>query len=583
MSEAVIQQTQAALARGELLIAYDLAQTALRQNGSSDRLAYLRSLALARMGDPEGALESLGALQGRDGDEDTSALRGRLLKDLADQASEADRARLFAEASAAYIGAFNRFGGYFSLINAATTARLAGQGSAAVELAQLAIASPDVERGRAYYPVATHLEALVLLERFDEALTLALGATGLPDADYGARASTARQLQLLFKAMRSPEIEAIVDRIRPPPIVFYAGHMFRADPVAEARITAAIESTLDQASSTIAYGGAAAGADLLFAEAVLNRDGELSIVLPFSIDDYVRQSVLPWGESWEPRFRKVLAAAAQVTFPAFSASPYVGDPLQFSYGTEFAMGLTCLRAEHLCTVPIHIAVSDGSSQRKVAGTLSGIDLWESAGRPVIPIGSGDIDRSKISAAPKPGGRIARESRSIIMTDYAGFSLLQETERPRFLDEVMGRVADVLNARRGDVLSRSTWGDALLAVVSEPAAAADLALTLQERLAEVDNAAMHLPAAAGMRVALHHGPLFRARDPVTGESSFFGNEITRAARIEPITPVGQVYATQPFAALLALHSPGSFLTRYAGVLPLHKNFGSIPMHRVSRPL
>ena len=45
------------------------------------------------------------------------------------------------------------------------------------------------------------------------------------------------------------------------------------------------------------------------------------------------------------------------------------------------------------------------------------------------------------------------------------------------------------------------------------------------------------------------------DPVSHKPTYWGRELTRAARIEPRTPEGEVYVTDAFAALLVLE-PGA---------------------------
>ena len=53
----------------------------------------------------------------------------------------------------------------------------------------------------------------------------------------------------------------------------------------------------------------------------------------------------------------------------------------------------------------------------------------------------------------------------------------------------------------------------------------------------------------MRISLHYGPIFEHFDAVQGAQTFYGTEVTVAARIEPRVPVGAIYTTQPFAAMI----------------------------------
>jgi hypothetical protein len=54
-----------------------------------------------------------------------------------------------------------------------------------------------------------------------------------------------------------------------------------------------------------------------------------------------------------------------------------------------------------------------------------------------------------------------------------------------------------------------------------------------------------------------------------------------ARIEPVTPPGAVFVTEPFAAMLMLEAPERFVTRYVGRIDLAKEAGSAPMYRLTR--
>jgi class 3 adenylate cyclase len=84
----------------------------------------------------------------------------------------------------------------------------------------------------------------------------------------------------------------------------------------------------------------------------------------------------------------------------------------------------------------------------------------------------------------------------------------------------------------------------------------------------------------MRIALHYGSVYESRDRVTGQPNFLGNEVARAARIEPVTPPGDVYVTEPFAAMIALHAPDRFNCRYVGQVALAKKYGAFPMYRLT---
>jgi len=87
----------------------------------------------------------------------------------------------------------------------------------------------------------------------------------------------------------------------------------------------------------------------------------------------------------------------------------------------------------------------------------------------------------------------------------------------------------------------------------------------------------------LRIALHAGPVFCCRDPVTGYISYIGAHVSQAARIEPITPSGQVYVSQAFGALTAAEGIEEFRCEYVGRTPLAKDYRAFPTYILLRRL
>jgi adenylate cyclase len=70
------------------------------------------------------------------------------------------------------------------------------------------------------------------------------------------------------------------------------------------------------------------------------------------------------------------------------------------------------------------------------------------------------------------------------------------------------------------------------------------------------------------------PVFDAVQPV---EKFSGRVMTRASRIEPVTPPGLVYATEASPARLLADAPVA--CDYAGQVPPAKGFGVLPLYIV----
>jgi hypothetical protein len=568
-----------ALARGDVFTAYDLATEADSEDGE---LAYIEVRALAGMGDWQGALrryEEAGV--GARGDVDSLALRGRILKDAAFAAPSPDRAARFSAAAAAYGAVHAAKGDYYSAINAAAMAALAGEAEAAHRFAGIALAGARAAPEQDYWALATAAEALLLLgdgAAAEAALVAAIAGEG---ATVAARSSTYRQFTALLASPACAGVAVSLDAIRPSLSAVLTGHMFREDVATEARIAAAVRDVLLAERVGAMFGPLACGADIVMAEACLALGIEFHAVLPFAEEDFVALSVRPGGAGWEARYQRCLAAAAAVH--RASAMRYVGDDMQLAFGSEVAMGLARLRAAQLGGEAVQIALWDGAYAGGLAGTGADVMRWREAGGRTVVIDGSDLPRPCGASEPDiaPGPAAQRALRVIVFTDFKGFSRLPEPVMPQFWSEVMGRCGAVLVAHQNAVSCRNTWGDALYLALDDVRAAASVLCGLQETMAGIDAGALGLPAGSGMRIAAHYGSVYAVDDPVTGLPNFYGTEVSRAARVEPITPPGLVYVTEPMAAAIEMTCRDSFACRYVGRLALAKDFGVERIYRLER--
>lgn len=576
-------RAKAAIARGDLITAYDETVSAIAEGDPSPDIRHQQVLALARMDDTDRAMELFRAYGlDRSDDPHQRAIGARLLKDRAlGLPLGPAREEALGTAFHAYRAIHEKSGDPYPGINAASLAILSGREADAQAIAAAILAHPQVGAARDYYMAATRAEALLILGRTDESAEALRGAAAMIGNDAGARSTTCRQLALLARHLRLEEeaTEHLLAATRPPRVIHYCGHIFAADPVAEARIRAAIDAHLEQEDIGFAYGALAAGGDMVIAEALLARGGELHVVLPFAIEDFIAQSVRPAGEAWVARFERCMAAATSRTLA--TEMVYVGDPGQYAYGSRVAMGLATLRAQHLGNAPRQLALWDGAPPDGPAGTAADIAVWRAQGGETRGIDPGAVNRSL--ARPPAAGASGHERAlaAILFTDFPGFSKLAEAVLPIFWGGVMRRIADVLDEHEGEVLCRNSWGDALYAVASSAAGAAEIALALQSRLREFDYGTIGLADSGGMRIGVHYGPAYRTFDHITGRMNFYGTEVSRAARIEPVTPPGTVFVTEPFAAILALEAPRDFRCRYVGRIELAKGYGVYPMYRLMR--
>jgi class 3 adenylate cyclase len=220
-----------------------------------------------------------------------------------------------------------------------------------------------------------------------------------------------------------------------------------------------------------------------------------------------------------------------------------------------------------------LAVWDGLSTGLTAGTAHDVAVWKAAGR--------ETDVIRVTGAPAPvvapsPSVLRRPVRALLFGDFHGFSALRDEEMFQFLEHVLGAIATTLDSFGAQVLFRNTWGDGLFVALDNVAAAAKIALAIQETVATVDFSVHGLPEMR-MRLAAHVGPVIAIDDPVRRQPGVFGRELTRAARLEPRTPAGAVYATNVFAALLALEPYAPVVPEYVGILTTEKAFETTPIY------
>lgn len=591
------REIRAALGRGDCLVAYDLAMRAAQDDPDDLGVRYLAVLALARAGATERAAEQLAAL-GIDGPpppgtepelaEDMGALRARLAKDLAFAASGPVLRHYATVAAERYEEIFRAVNRHYSCINAATMWRVAGAIDRSRELARIALGlvaggTSDDE----YWPNATAAEAGLLLGELDVARE-ALEQAAAAGADLAARATTRRQLEMVCALTGTDP--SILAPLSLPRVVHFCGHMVKRPgepgrfPAGDEQgIAREIAKVLDARDVGIGYGALACGADILVAEALLARGSELHVVLPCSKDDFVELSVLPGGEEWVPRFERCFTNATSIAYA--TESGYLGSSDLFAFGAHVAMGKAILRSSYLATDAEQVAVWDGRPATGPAGTAVDVERWRASGRRtnIISCPTG-VDDFSLDAPvfPEPDEAYPpRQVRALLFADARGFSRLREHQVPKFVQEVLTPLAAVLNGFGDRVLYRNTWGDGLYVVFDDVSTAAECALRLQETMREIDREAAGLPADLALRVGAHAGPVFEGFDPVTETPAYFGVEVTRTARIEPGTPPGDVYVTEPFAALVALDGRVEVTAQYVGPVPAAKGFGTMPLHTLRR--
>lgn len=574
----------ALIQRGEILAAYDIARAALETGASSREAAYAAVLCLARSGAVDFARSEyvrLGLDQAQD-DADAVALGARLLKDVALAARGARRAA-FARASIRRYEALSaRFGGLYGAINAATMTLVAGDraGAHARAAAVLDIPSPPGLTGQAaYYDTASRAEARFLTGDLDGARQALASALAHAPHAYAAHASTLRQLDMLCRETGADP--AWLAPFRPPVCAHFTGHIL--GPADDgARPDCALRHEVDQLLADqrvgFGYGSLAAGADIVFAEALLAAGAELHVVLPVGRAAFVEISVAPFGAEWVARFERCMARATTIRHA--SRDPYLGDEQVFAYSSQVAMGCAVLRAQTLSTEAIQLAVWDGRETGGPAGVSYDLTYWARSGRrrAVIP-----IDRVPPPRDPpaRPDEPVRRAMKAMLFADVQGFGALRDDQIPAFIETVMGRIARAVESLAARPSHVETWGDGLFLVFDRPIDAALAALALLEAHKTLDLKALGLPRSLGLRIAGHYGPVHLRTHPLTHAPAVIGAHVVVAARLEPDVAPGSAGVSEALAGALATLHGDIVACGYVGRTQGRKGFPATPIFSLTR--
>jgi class 3 adenylate cyclase len=595
-----LQEVKNLIGRGEFFKAYDAAMRSLNSDPDNTTLQHRALLALANAGAYRLALsqfESMGLHGSRE--LDVQCLLARLHKDMGFAQTGRAAQASFSTAFQLYEQAWHTHRlsplAYYPAINAAACAVFSGAPDQAIHWAGIVLnqlqsqhttPSDQVEQ---YWVNATHIEALLIQGQLTSARALVPHTLSLIGSDRTALASTLRQLQRLCTCL-GHDFNSL-GFAAPPTVIHYTGHLLsptgRFPAHQEARVATQIQALLELHNVGVGYGSLAGGADILFAESLLQRGADLHVVLPFEQEDFLNVSVMRCGPHWAERFERCLSAARSIRMATDDA--YLQDEQLFTYCSQIAMGLAILNARHLNTTVAQIGVWDGHTHDTDVGTEADLQQWQYTGLPQYLVNSQNASFSQsFSASPAEASptrsntkQHGRESKAMLFADVKGFSKLGDATLPAFVEHIMGRLAKVTAQHNHQLHSINTWGDGVFAVFNDVAAAAECALAMQEIMAGIDRTALGLPEELALRIGLHLGPVYLTLDPITLRETAIGAHVSRAARIEPVTPEGCVYVTETFAAVLAIGSHNEFACDYVGQTEAAKNYGLMRMFLLRR--
>jgi class 3 adenylate cyclase len=340
--------------------------------------------------------------------------------------------------------------------------------------------------------------------------------------------------------------------------------------------------------------------------------------LPYREDLFIEDSIrVKDNEHWLRRFHDVKRDASEVITATQQRLALGG--VSYTYGNRVLHGLALIKARQLQTDLKYLAVWNGVPGDGPGGTADVIAEWEKQGRPIEKIdlkellvrfaaskvvsGDGQRPPAKANRPNTATGRTVTRSNpdkenvrgliaAILFADVANFSKLNEDQIVHFVDHFLGLVHRVAKAtvskeqrRRGKtgkspILKKNTWGDGLYFAFDSVRVAGLFALDLSDEVEGTKwSEKYHLPPLR-IRIGLHAGPVFFCKDPLLGWNCM-GTHVSHGARIEPITPKGEVYASREFAALSEAELVKEFSCHYAGEREYAKKYGVFPIYYLER--
>ncbi len=620
--------THKLLVQGYPARALDLAREGHESLRDDVELQYLLALAARRGGNPRYARALLTELLTQAMDPDSTlpielrmnavALQGSIQKSLSRTAPE-----LLVQSAQWYQRAAQLPGvsempdrGTFPMINAATVWRLAGNVERSRELAREVIrlcADSDEASHDPLWRLATLGEASVLMEEHDAAAKFYQQAVTVAAADnrLGELASVRANIELLRSAGVTADPETLDRQLGS--VVTFSGHMvdspermkaghpsrFPNSPALVAAVSAAIASVLDQINATVGFCSLACGGDLLFAKAMLARNAELHIVLPFAQHDFLRTSV-HFGQTseawrmWGTMFDEVLDAVPNNRVRYTTKEPYLGSNELFDFSGRVQQGMSVIRSQERASVPQAVFLLDTTTPGRSGGARSMAEAWATRGYAAHEIDLktlrsewneplDDVNVSSAPAAPTAISKLKRPVKGLLFADVAGFSRIPEFQLAEFLEEYGRFLRELFASPIGTAATyANTWGDGIYAVFDHVSDAAAFALELLESSITTapDWSKYGLGDSSPFRVGLHAGPVFELPDMFQGRSGFSGQHVSRAARIEPATMRGCAYASEPFAALLKMEDDRRFHIENVGEHSLAKNYDRCQLYRIT---
>ena len=578
--------------KGRYFAAFNEAERALHDDPSNYKLRQHYGLCLSKLGMFDKARTFLWDLhQNYPDDPETAGILGGVLKNIFKRTGSREEAILSRDI---YLDNYRKNKSYYTGINAASMSVVVGDHAAASGIAGEIVGSLP-QTSDDFWELVTLGEAYLLRGDTDRSFTHYHRAKSLVERDHGMFSSVYAQLILLANYLEVPEEISLL--YKPDSVVVFTGHMIdqpdrptkRFPDEITRQVASRIAEILDKISAGIGYCSVACGADILFVEEMLKRKAEVNLFLPYNMHDFLKTSVDFAGPAWRERFDKIVES--QPVHYITEEGYFGNDDLHALLG-HVIFGKTQLRAESLKADPVLLTVltSQGKpGEAPVGGTEYLVSKWpdKDAIYRIDPREFlADIPLKKatpviISTNDQPEQVVDRDIRHILFADVVGYSKIKEDKTPFFVRNLLTDISSGLEVLDHSPEILNTWGDSIFAVYQDIHQIMEFALALQRSILDSNKIHQESDIEFSMRIALHTGPVFLLDDPITRRKNAFGSHINRAARMEPVTNPGSIYASDQFASVLKFECHDEFHFEYVGIIDLPKEFGRQEMYRVTR--
>ena len=177
--------------------------------------------------------------------------------------------------------------------------------------------------------------------------------------------------------------------------------------------------------------------------------------------------------------------------------------------------------------------------------------------------------------------VQRDTKSILFSDVKGYSQLKSAEIKIFFDKFIPDLTkQVIDKYRETFIDINTCGDGLIIVGEDPYKLARAALDLRDYYTQYDWAD-NLLTPLTVRIALHHGAIYKGNDPIRQRDGVIGTEVTLGARLEPVVTPGEIWCTQTFRLLITKDVDSHLEFDDIEEQKLAKDYGLVKAYRLRR--